>query len=353
MSNFFEATREAIRTGFCNYINFVNKGRSWVNEITPVDIPEFGGFVRRLVCDNPEPLPGPPTLEGGQCPGVPYRYRWLVDAGGGNIVESGLSPRTAIGPLVLTENVSGTTVSAAINGGQFYFANNIQPGDFTYEIFGVERIDGLPDDCGAQPVPPPPPFPPAGDTFDIDVTWITNEGDTFNESGDVTLFAPVLIAPVTIVAPIRVDLPDITFNGTLQISPEFDIRISPPDVIEPSPGVPDSPPPPEDPTTSPSTPRDSSDRELIGAIVTVTGADDSTATRVFGSGSPDLFVPRLGTIAYRVRVGGALCWQGNLDVKSTTQYFPAPENSVAVDAVFTPIPGVSGVVTLVYRDSEP
>jgi len=355
MAGFGEAVRDAARTGLCNYLNFAENGRSWVNEISPVSIPDFGKYVRRLACDNPDPLPGPPSLEGGQCPGVAYRYRWLVDGGAVGIVESGQSPRVATGPLTLTDNgaAPGDLYEAFINGVNFYRSNPYDPDAFNFEIFGIERLDGLPDDCGDQPVPPPPPFPPGGDTVSVTVNWTTNEGDTFIETGDLRIFAPVVIAPVTVIAPVRIELPDISFDGNIVLSPDFNIELKPPSFRR-GPGDTDAPPPPENPDTSPTTPQDDSTRRVIGAIATVTSdPSNGLATEVGSADGPDLFVPRMGTLSFRVRAASSLSWTAPFDIKTTRQFIPAPENVQVLDAIASPNPNYSIAVTLVYSDSQP
>jgi hypothetical protein len=216
----------------------------------------------------------------------------------------------------------------------------------------VARDDGLPDDCG-DPSPDVPPFPDSGTTVNIDVTYVNNEGDNVTELGDLTIFAPVVIAPVTVVAPIRVDLPDVSFNGNIVLSPDFNIQLQPPSFRR-GPGDTDSPPPPENPDTSPTTPQDDSTRRLIGAIATVTSnPSDGLATEVSSASGPDLFVPRMGTLSFRVRAAGSLSWTAPIDIKTTRQFIPAPENVQVLSAVASPNPNYSISVALVYSDSQP
>jgi hypothetical protein len=367
MTGFFEATQQAVRTGLCGYLDFAGKGVSWVNELSPVDLPDFGNFWNRALCDRNESLPqSPPPFTGGQCPGVIYDVtytRQIRDSACDGYFPP--APPTTTGPF--TGPISGITstteetptgfrdfllVSDATGSTELGSSTRASDCGLTAQFtnISVTRRDGNPDDCG-DPAPVVPPFPPSGDTINITVNYTNNEGDNVTELGDFNLFAPVVIAPVTVVAPIRVNLPDVSFNGQIVLSPDFRIELTPPD-FDRSPGDTDGPPPPPDPTTSPGTPDDDSNRRVIGAIVTVSQAIQSKATSVDGGDGPDLFVPRLGTLAFRVRVSGALAWGGNYDVKATTQFFPAPSEGLTVDAVFTPIPSVTGAVTLVYSEPQ-
>lgn len=368
MSNFVESTKSAIQTGLCNYLSFAGKGESWFNELSPVDLPSTGQFWDRVLCDRNDGLPPtPPPFDGGQCPGALYRFfatRTRFD------FEPSCDPQVTNPQLLAVGPVSGPffrefDVPQPDRVGQEWFMIDGNGNEMTFgtssrdeacssstlTIDSVVREDGQPDDCGNQ-TPAPAPFPTGGETTPINITYVNNEGDNVTELGDLRIFAPVVIAPVNIIAPIRVELPDLVFDGTIQLAPEFSIGLNPP-TIDDSPGDVDAPPPPEDPSTSPDTPSDESNAELIGAVVTVSDADESLATQIFGGQGPDVFAPRLGTLAFRVRVAGATAWFGNYPVQNSTQFFPAPRGAIAVDARFSPIAYVQGTVSLVYRTSQP
>lgn len=368
MTSFFDATRDAVKTGLCNYLTFADKGRSWVNELSPVDLPNFGEFWNRTLCDRDAPLPSsPPQFTGGQCPGVEYDVFFTFDYRGTQgpncTLSTGSRTRRGLGPVQGVFVTAGDSPNPdrynSVVTTKFADGDQVGPATFTefecdgYAITGVTvtRVDGQPDNCG-NPPPVVPPFPSGGDTINIDVTYVNNDGDTVTELGDFNLFAPIVIAPVTIVAPIRVNLPDVNFNGTIVLSPEFGVELQPPSFRR-GPGDTDDPPPDEDPTTSPVTPDDDSDRRLIGAITTVTaGIANGKATQLDGDSGPDLFVPRMGTLSFRVRTAASLAWSQPLDIKTTTQFHPAPENVQSLDAVATPNPGYTIAVTLVYSDSQ-
>jgi len=369
MSSFIDATKESVRIGLCNYLSFAGKGRSWVNELSPVDLPDFGNFWNRVLCDRNQPLPSlPPPFTGGQCPGVNYVARVRVTNPGplGNCQESVFDTAlNGIGP----GPISGTQVNTTPNpdGRVTYRFGFVGPGGFSeftqttvtpscgeasFGVLTVQRADGQPDTCG-NPTPSTPPFPPDGDTVSIDITYVNNEGDNVTELGDLVIFAPVVIAPVTVVAPVRIDLPDVSFNGNIVLSPDFSVELQPPSFRR-GPGDTDAPPPPENPDTSPATPQDDSSRRIVGAIATVTSdPSDGLATEVASADGPDLFVPRMGTLSFRIRAAESLSWTAPFDIKTTRQFIPAPENVQALDAVASPNPNYSIAVTLVYSDSRP
>ena len=354
MNAFIDATKDSVRVGLCNYLSFAGKGRSWVNELSPVDLPDFGNFWNRVLCDRNEPLPSNPLLlDGAQCPGVAYRIRYGSFRDGGPVVELGSSPKIFFGPVQAFDDSDEFAIVQGIQGSNGESASvsiSVSNAPAGFRVIDIERVDGQPDNCGSQP---PLPFPPAGDRTDIDITYTNNEGDTVTELGDLIIFAPVVIAPVTVVAPIRVDLPDVSFNGNIVLSPEFDIQLEPPSFRR-GPGDTDPPPPPENPDTSPTTPQDDSTRRIIGAIATVTSdPSNGLATEVSSASGPDLFVPRMGTLSFRVRAANSLSWSAPIDIKTTRQFVQAPDNVQVLDAVVSPNPNYSISVTLIYSDSQP
>lgn len=344
VGNFFDRTREAVRTGLCNYLSAVDKGRSWVNELSPADLPNFTGYFNRLICDDNEPFPSPPPpFTGGQCEGVQYLCQVLTTSGNWTTAV----PLATFGPISeFSEDSPGAgewTVRARDSSG----APLVTDGPIiTDRVIPPEtriiRADGQPDDCGNPPVPVPP-FPPGGDTTNIDITYVNNEGDSVTELGDLIIFAPVVIAPVTIVAPIRVDLPDVSFDGQIVLSPDFNITLSPPpfgdapgDVGE------DDDPPPED-----------SRRSLLGVRCRCSNPEDTKATQVFGSGSaPDLWVPRLATVVFEVRVGDVVTRSRDYDLKQTDQFFPVPDKGLVTRYFVTPVPDASVSAQAVYGGAE-
>lgn len=359
VGNFVESTREAVRTGLCNYLTFVGKGRSWVNELSPVDLPDFGEFWNRVLCDRNESLPPtPPQFTGGQCPGVEYDVFFTFDYRGTQgpncTLSTGSRTRRGLGPVqgvfVTAEDSPNPDRYNSVVTTRFADGDQVGPATFTefecdgYAVTGVTvtRVDGQPDDCG-DPPPVVEPFPPQGDTINIDVTYTNNEGDIVTELGDFNLFAPIVIAPVTIVAPIRVNLPDVSFNGQIVLSPEFEVDLFPPS-FDKAPGVvgEESEPPPED-----------SKRELLGVRVRCGNPGDTQATRVFGVGNtPDLWVPRLASVFFEVRVEDVVTRSRDYDLKQEDQFFPVPDKGLVTRFFVIPVPGASVTSQAVYKEPE-
>jgi len=361
MSSFVDGVIGGVKTAFCTFINIGDSGTSFFNELSPLpDIPSAGPFWNRVLCDRNEPIPvPPPPFNGGQCPGVLYRFfatrtRFGPDD---NCDEEVTNPQSlALGP------VSGPffrefDVSSPDRIGQEWY---LVDGSGNEQSFGVSdrprtcpastltvnnvvREDGQPDNCG-DPGPVIPPFPPEGDTVDIDITYVNNEGDTVVELGDLRIFAPVVIAPVNIVAPIRVNLPDVSFDGQIVLAPRFDVVLNPP-VSTDGPGVEggdDEQPEPD------------GQRELIGVRVITSDPTAGGATTIFGQGAaPNLYVPRLATVQYEVKFEGVTAWTEPVDIKAANQFVPAPKVGLVTRFVVNNIPNVTSVARPIFVPETP
>jgi hypothetical protein len=187
------------------------------------------------------------------------------------------------------------------------------------------------DDCGDPEPPPPSPPPPQP----INFTYVNNEGDTVNVSGDVNIGIPILIAPFTLVAPITVDLGGVSFDGSVSLAPEFDVTLSPQfgdggggggEPVDPIP--PDEDDPDDD---EPDQPTECIDRPIKGLVVSLTFGPEMQATEVSQDGSiQSIGVPRVGTVYFEALVGNRKIRMAGIDLKSRTQYVPAPYNSTVV-----------------------
>jgi len=363
---FGPALRDAIKTGLCNYLGDVEKGADWVGARYPIDPGPAARAVRRPICntsDEPEPDPG---YTGGQCStryDLIVRYIRYTDISQGETAPAAFVLRNRDGPITqfrvtdirplggnppqwiydVTITADGVTESVSID--------NIQ-GTGTVEALDIERDDGQPDNCG-DPTYVPAPFPPGGVPVPISFTYVNNEGDNVTQLGDFNLFAPVfapVIAPVTtIYAPIRVNLPDLVFDGTIQLAPDFNINLTPAGGDK-SPGTDGGGDggSPEDPTTAPPTDEDDENEGLLGIHVRSTPAGSPRATQIFNEPGPDLFVPRLCSAFLRVRMGGRLSWLGPIDVKSTSGWVPVPTGTLAVGWDLRPEPGWECTAIPVY-----
>jgi hypothetical protein len=361
MSNFLSALRESVRSGFCGFISQADDRASFINELTPgAEIPNVGAFWNRAICDSdgPTPLP-PPNFDGGQCPGS--RYRVAVTYDRPDSIDCAIEPVTAgptfvgVGPISGGFLVVGSDDGISRSNGVRFIDGlgtvrdipnttvATECPDISVLNIDITPIGSDPDNCG-NPGPFVSPYPSGGKDVPISVTYVNNEGDNVTELGDLRIFAPVVIAPVNIVAPVRVDLGGVEFSGNITLSPEFDISFSPDGVTggAGSEGDEDSEPDEDDPT-------------LIGVLVRSQNAVNSGATVVFGSGgNPDLFVPRLATVGFRVKTAaGSVAFQGAIDVKTEDAFVPAPLDAKVVGWFSVPIPGVTTRITPVYSSLEP
>jgi len=348
MANFVQGVIDGVKTAFCTFINVGDRGTSFFNDISPLpDIPSAGPFWNRVLCNRNQPLPVPPSpFTGGQCPGVAYRIRYGSFRNGGPVNELGSSPKIFIGPVEFFDDSDEFATVQGIRGSQGESASvsiSVSDSPAGFEVIDVERVDGQPDDCG-DPPPPIPPFPPEGDTVNIDITYTNNEGDTVIELGDLQIFAPIVIAPVNIVAPIRVDLPDVSIDGQIVLAPRFDVNLNPPgpSVGPGEEGGDDEQPDPND------------EKQLIGVRVITPNPDEGAATVVLGQGaSPNLYVPRLATVQYEINFEGATTWTAPVDIKAANQFVPAPRDGLVVRFVISNIPNVSSIGRPVFIPEQP
>lgn len=357
-NGFLNRLGQAIRGVVCDYVSDVEKANSWLQSVNPLAPTAPSGFVRGLLCDRPGPHGLPSNFTGGQCSGVEY----LIFLERGDTTRNQfLEQFQIIGPISgITVNPTGWTstgtrsftVTASWSGGSGSDTENFASfaGDTARII--VTRADGQPDVCGDPPPPPPPPFPTGGDTVNIDFDYVDNSGQTRNLVGTVNLFAPVVIAPVNVIAPIRVDLPDVSFDGTLQIAPEFQINLGPRTDRSPGTKLPE--------TTEETGPDEEEDqqecdgRRIIGLSVVLGIGDGNRATELIQDGDiPRLGVPRLGYVYFIARVGGELVFLPGIELKNVDQFVIAPSEVLVVCWRIHTEPGVAVLAQrAVYAESE-
>lgn len=169
----------------------------------PLGHASFGGagLVTSWVCEplyeepgnNPgDPNPDPPFI-GGQCP-VLYTARLLVTATEGTSPGNGVPDQGgAIGPVTVQRTQSSSVITYTVrnsNGGSA--VSRSVPATWTnvsYQLT-LTRNDGLPDNCGNPPAPPPIP-PSVNQPYD----W----GDIESPDGiPVRTFEPTIDVPINI-----------------------------------------------------------------------------------------------------------------------------------------------------------
>lgn len=344
--SYADAVGDAIKSGFCRYLDAQDDATRYFNELSPIDLPNIGKYWKPRLCnDDPDDIPTlPPPFEGGQC-AVLYDVDVLFTASDNPISVPVVGPRmgTALGPWVSVN--TNFTFRGTVNGNpnrydyfiEAFNADGIRVSEsgsnvpFSEGTIQLTRVDGQPDTCGNPDVPPPPPFPPGGDTFDIDVTYQDNDGDIVDIDGDVTIYAPIIapIIPVTVYAPVTVDLGGVTFDGSLEFSPEFKFNFgTPPGDDSTGGGAPPSIP--EPPDSDPDQPEDDSNVRLLGVVVRSQQSGRILQTEIAQVDGPTLYVPRIANVYFRVRSAGVSSWLGPYDVKTSNAWVPVPENTFAV-----------------------
>lgn len=344
---FVESVGDAIKAALCTNLRLGDNANEFFNELSPIDLPNFSKYWRPKLCDDDpaQVIPPAPPFLGGQCVGVAYRVVVRTNTALGSTSNS--TGRNVIGPIsgAFARDIPGGSELVVSANPDKAIAISSAPASQVFlnpTIIQITREDNQPDTCG-NPDPIIPPWPPGGKTFNISPTYIDNEGDTVNLSGNFTLFAPIgIFAPfVRVFAPVTVDLGGITFNGTLELAPEFNFNFGTPPGFT-GPGRPTGTAPDEDPSTSPDTPEDEGDMKLIGIVVRSQPSAGTQTTELDETNAPDLFVPRLANAYFRTRNGTVLGWFGPIDIKTTSAFVPVPPNVNAVDARVSYQKGWSG-----------
>lgn len=354
MSSYIDGLKGAVRDAVCRVSGALDSAVNFTFGTPP-------GTVGGLLCNDPTPPPPiPPPFAGGQCSGVGYAVTVNADFYNGVPdcdTPSNFAPvRNVTGPVrgvrVVSnlgvdgpcDNAAGDTIILTASDSNGDPLDIVLRGDTSdvwanARIVNVVRLDGLPDDCGDPAPPPPPPIPPQPISF----TYINNEGDNVDVSGDVNINAPILIAPFTLVAPITVNLGGITFGGGVEISPDFDVTISP--SFGGGGGGPPEPIPPgeDDPDEDdPDEPTECEDAPIKGLVVDLSFTSEMRATEVRQDGSlSSLAVPRAAILYFIAVAGNRSVYMPGVDLKSRSQYVPVPYNTVATCWRIHTEPGVS------------
>lgn len=346
-----DALQDATRGVVCGTLGTWDSGVAFAREAfrVPNAVPNPAKALNCLVCggcDRPNPPNAPFT--GGQCNGVRYRVALQVVLLQ-NTCNTQNQDRTSEGSLPIwgpiravrfdgsSDTICGgrtrrqrVVVDCSNSAGQPITSTIVSatvPAWESYSNVVFSRFDGQPDTCGNIPPPPPPPYPSNPPPVVVPVTYVNNEGDTVNIAPSIQVFAPIVGSFNNVFAPVRIQLPDIVFNGTVELFPDFKLNIKP-EFNFGSPGKPDSPVPPSgNPGDDEPTDEDDDDIPLpiIGVHVRATVSSAFRATNLAQGNSPNLFVPRLGSVYFRVRIGNALSWTSDIPVKTVSQYVPCPE----------------------------
>lgn len=401
MASYKRSLQRALRRGLCTFLqNYANLQEVVKFLWEPLPVPQNTPFnaAKHLIpwiCnDEPPELPDP-AFEGGQCDGVIYEIRVsLRGYDNGFICEqsSVWSPviETEVrGPITsINQFGDGTTAggcpaftgvevyakpSSSNPSGRVVLIQAANPNYVAYRIDYVRRKDGLPDDCGDGPIPPP----------------IYNEGD--NIVNIEFQYTPRGLPPVILGGVLAIGYANINLNGQITIPFTFnfnanfegkltgefnlnknevnlDVRVAPPDSprlpddLRPPggiriPGTPVEPPPvPEDPIDD-EVDEDERDpiRVIKGVVVTVTSINERNPfTEIFQDDNPNVWVPDLGLVQFLIRTGKLnAAWTADIRVKNIRQFIPVPDWEFGAIAVRgTPREGVQWTLTPVYVQVE-
>lgn len=391
MASYFDAIAGAARQALCKIldapaaaIELSKKVYGLSPQTPPYNLPRT---IQKLVCNNPPIDPYVPPFQGGQCPvkyninytskdkpiddvtrtvtaakvvwGPVLGFSYVTDPGYSRpnrfqvncFGDGGLSaPLAAPVLLDVTSSIYGTTRNPL----------------FSVTINSVTRVDGLADNCGNPPPVTIPPFNPGDNITNITTNYTDNYGNVVNLTvpvaigyfhvdinGNFNIPFNVQVDPtLNITGNINLGDGGITFNFGGNGNGNKDLPDPRPD---PQPGdkQPVGNPPAQPPDTGnpkPPTPDNKQEQNVIvGALVTTLDINNLGIGEVFQDpDNPQVFIPDLGLIHFRIDVAGASGWTSDIRIKNRQQYVPCPELAGAIDVVGTPRLGVNWVITPVY-----
>lgn len=340
MSSLRDGVVNGLREAYCS--NLRSQPEWWSNlrrVLTPTDLRVRGDALNEWVCGDGEDTFPPPPFEGGQCPVL-----YLVDLA--NVGSS--FPATA--QAFVTGPISGTRREGPNSFGAFSWLVEANPDTFfrtggpdeDWVISGVSRFDSLPDDCGD----PPPVLPPPGPI-------VTNIDVTYGDNNQFNLTVPTIFAPVflsvngTVNVPVSLELfPGLTFEGTLELFPDFDLDLNFPGSGDPDgTGPTDDPPPPppdgdgETGDPDPETPSEDEPR-VYGLLCRALIESEARPSGIFQEVGPDIYVPRLGSARFGTTIEGVTFWSEDIDIKGLNSVIQCPIPWGAARFVVNAAPGV-------------
>jgi hypothetical protein len=285
-----------------------------------------------LFCDRmPEFLP--PPFTGGQCI-VKYRvffkgFRIPTSTGNRIPIEGNTSSRTYTGPI------KGITPGANGNGVFILHGTNLTTVAIdpvptnTYddmEITSVQRIDGLPDDCGNYS-PPPLTDPERRRPININ-----------NNDGDIIFAFPILNVNGDLTVPFNLNVGELNLSGEVELNTgdiNFNFGGQPTDPDTPEVPTPDGEPPDGDDDD----PEDDKPANIIGVVVVSRQSGNAPATELTFPNSPNVLIPRVATVQFKIRIKNKSHWTSEIPVRSKNAYIHCPAEIDAIDVVTTSDPG--------------
>jgi len=382
MVSFLDAATAALRGSYCAATDRLGVySELYLGGSNPLGSAalQAANFLHNLACDRPPPSATAPPFTGGQCAGsYNVTIAWTATAipGSGLPNESGSDTIAVNGPVqgASVVHTSGRfyaeirAASIPINGGaSSYRYRSVSDGFYsgaTATITSVVRTDGGTDNCGNPPNVRPPYTP--GDN-------VVNTNITYNNSNNTSVTVPVVIAfgyakvdvngvlqiPFTLNAPIT---PTLNISGNINLGDNSihydsgnpalpprscgfnsdDVAPDPSDTIPPSGGNPDVSEP------NPADPKPQTRKLMVGCLVTATTIPPQV-TVIPQDANPDIYAPDIGTVSFKISIGGKVGWTEDIRVKNSRQIIPCPWDGGAIDVKGTPRTNGSFTVTPLYE----
>lgn len=379
-----ESLVNGIVDGFCTMQAAANAINDFWSSVAPNPVTNafsnLGNATYRRVC-NREPTPPTSTTPGGQCTGVQYRVT-------GNAIYLPRTDPSTPTSITLTEQTCPTGIFGPVStywkplGGTFfavYLRGVDNAGNYaersvsglvdvapsgTLEINGTFiRCDGLPDDCGT-PTPDPP--PPNYNIINTDIIYVDDNDITVNVPTTIEFRGPLIEVDGTVHIPVRIVYIDPTLGVEVKLDADFNVSTGDiefnfggsqggddrggdcnekPDDYEPI--DPPPPPPPDSEADDEPKPDDPTSETVIRGVVVTVSPPVQGPTLIFGgAASPDAYVPDLGLIWFKVRVGGnSVAWFGGIRVQTLRQLIYCEWPGGAIDWGWSPRPGISATIT--------
>lgn len=372
MASFEDGLRDGLRDGFCGVFAVASQFEDFfgkVNELWGAPYYNISRGFYRSFC-NQEPPPRPPMqYNGGACP-VAYQMTttFLASINGGNYISSTevyacSDPATnAYGPFTgfrLDTNEIG--IGYAIDG--FDFNRNPKKFDLTSRFnpavwdlkdgtVSFSRCDGQPDECGE---PTPEPVPPGYNIFDIDINYTDNSNVDIQLDTRINIRGPIIDINNQVKIPIRISIDDINigsnneYTAYLNISTggiEFniggDFGYDDRGGDRPGDKIPErEPPPPRGDDGSPDVEEedDPTQAKTIIGVICITNAVGERIGAIFNERpAPDIWVPYLGWVIFRVRVGASSsALLKHIPINLLREFIPVPWEDGAISyEVVTP-----------------
>lgn len=338
-------------------------------------VPGFGGAgydptlndgVKNMACSGvPSPVPiGFPEspLTGGQCDAVykitgfgDFGYDYDRPRGQTQFVDTFLAgplsnPRVENRDNFVGWYITGGDPNTGVRSEVELTAvtsslGKVQDGEFGE--LNVEREDGLPDNCGG----PPGGGSPGGNG---QIGYDGPDGNPVSVPVGIVFGNPVLTPDGRLLLPWEITGPGLDINGSFDFSTGGNaIGFGPParpgDGCGPPVVPPEELPPPDEDEPEPE--EKSPFRALVVTAVEI--GDFIKATEHGQINGPSLFIPRLGTVSIRVKLGDQSAWLPDVSIKHPQQMVPIPEGFVGNAWAVQPISGVVFQVTPVEIERPP